>query len=170
MNIRAMVEWLQKNRNNKGTMADLRRALRTETKTRAWPYLSHFCDLTKPREELVGRMVCGLYALHPNNAIQGNFGASLRTLAVRRKDPDLKVHERYLTNLVSARDGIDVCERLHFLVRMMHSEGVPIDYEKLAQDLYYWDHTTDPDRVRREWCMGYYQRREKDVPDQSNAA
>ena len=163
--------WLEARKNNRGIMSDLRRSLRDETHSHAWPYISHFCDLTRPREGLLNRTVFGLYALHPAHSEKvGNFGDSLRRLAYRRGG--IELHERYLKRLSSAREMTGVCERLPFIVRMMKSEGVPINYERLYNDLYWWGlNPKDRERTAREWCQGYYSEKEKaDVPDQNNAA
>jgi CRISPR type I-E-associated protein CasB/Cse2 len=140
-------------------MSDLRRSLRDETHSRAWPYISSFCDLTKAKEELLTRTICGLYALHPAHSTKvGNFGASLRNLALRRGGTNpLELHERYLNRLSSAREMSEVCERLPFIVRMMKNEGISVDYEKLHNDLYWWGmNADDRERTPREWCQGYY--------------
>jgi len=162
-----IVGWLEKQKQDHGVMSDLRRGLRDETHSRAWPHISIFCDLTDSRAELITRTVCGLYALHPShNPKIGNFGESLRLLAIRRGG-NFDLHEKYLKRLSSAREVPAVCERLSFIVHMMKGEGVTINYEALHNDLYWWGiNPKDRERGAREWCQGYYCGKEK--PDVSN--
>ena len=166
-----IVAWLDQRKQNHGVMSDLRRSLRDETHSRAWSHINIFCDLTKTRDELLTRTVCGLYALHSSHSDKvGNFGESLRRLALKRGG--IELHERYLKRLSSAQEMPEVCERLPFIVRMMKNEGVQINYERLHNDLYWWGmNPRDRERVAREWCQGYYREKEKtNVPDQNISA
>jgi CRISPR type I-E/ECOLI-associated protein CasB/Cse2 len=154
-----VVAWLEKNKQNVGIMADLRRGLRNETRSRAWPYINAFCNIMNEKEEILNRTVFGLYASHDKHSDKiGNFGDSLRVLAFHRGGNDgLKLHERYLKRFSKARDMKEICGRLPFIVKMMKSEGIPINYERLYTDLYYWGaNSHDRERIPREWCQGYY--------------
>lgn len=151
-----VVDWLEQKKLNKAIMSDFRRSLRDGCHNQAWTHIRLFCNLSEVRDELLTRTVCGLYALHSVHSTQaGNFGGSLRVLALQRKG-GIELHEKYLKRLISARDLYGVCERLPFIVRMMKGEGVPINYERLHKDLYWWGlNPQDRERSAREWCLGY---------------
>lgn len=161
------IHWLQ-GINKRRVLADLRAGLRLETMERAWPHIAKVCDLTNNREELVTRIVAGLFALHPDHSpnVRG-FGSSIQILAYRRDDPELKVHKKYLMRLVECSTVQDLLERLPFMVRMMKSEGVKINYEQLYLDLFFWGIGPTPDRSKRQWCRDYfYKKGDSDVSNE----
>ena len=170
-----VVAWLEQKRQNRGIMADLRRSLRNETHNQAWPYISAFCNIMNERDELLNRTVFGLFAMHPMHSNKiGNFGDSLQRLAKKRGGKDYIAHnERYLKRFSKARDLEEVCSRLPAVMHIMKSEGVPINYERLYSDLFWWKlNPRDRERTPREWCQGYYytEKEKAYVSDKNNIA
>lgn len=157
-----VVAWLEQRKQNAGIMSDLRRSLRDETHSQAWPYISAFCNISRSSEELLNRVFFGLYGMHPEHSDNiGNFGESIKRLAILRGG-DFDLHEKYLKRFTSALDIVEVLERLPFVIKMMKSVGVPVNYVQLYTDLYWWGRANDDrERVQRNWCKGYYYEKEK---------
>jgi CRISPR type I-E-associated protein CasB/Cse2 len=135
-------------------MANLRRSLRKETNSHAWPFISKFCKIDNVHSELLNRTFFGVYAIHPFHKSMGNFGESLRIFAQKRGG--LKLSERYLKRLVDSISIDEICERIPFIIRMLKNEGIPVNYERLYTDLFFWGRNKDVNRTPMEWCQEYY--------------
>lgn len=50
---KALVDELQKLRDDRGAMANLRRGFSPGTEDRAWPWVARWCDLTNNRQRVI---------------------------------------------------------------------------------------------------------------------
>jgi CRISPR type I-E-associated protein CasB/Cse2 len=109
--------------------------------------------------------IAAFYAAHPTHAACGNLGSSLRTLALSRGSENaIDVHERYLKRILAAKDSEHLCLRLEFVMRMLKSHGIPVDYEALYKDIVYWNEHT-----QIQWAKSYYiGKGDPDVSDKNN--
>jgi len=158
---------------NKGVIADLKKGLVSGREFKAWPIISHHCNLEDDRMRIITQTIFGHFVSYPGGHKAGkNFGASLGLLAIRRNKNDIKrgikLYERHLNKLFGCPTSQDVCEALGYLIRMMKGEGVHIDFESLYIDLCYWS-----ERVRIRWAKGYLSyltkpKEVEDVPDTDN--
>ena len=147
-----LLERLRKYKDNRGMMANLRCILVESKKHRAWPVLN---SLGVEIKNEVSACVAGLYATHPEETGNGNFGATCKAIEQKRGDKrgddnKLTPTERRFQHLLSAgRD--EVFERVMRMILMAKSQGVPVNYTKLETDLKYWT-----DRTKNEWAAEFW--------------
>lgn len=151
-----LMEFLLRNRENKGVMATLRRALVENTEMRAWPLLAKFGGIgSSPRARAV-RTVAGLFAYHPEHCETGNMGTVCRALCSSEEQPWSSVDEqgkasspgpvaRKFMYLLSANRE-EICERVARVVLYAKSQGIRVNYGALEQDLEKWP------RAREAWA------------------
>ena len=147
---------LRKYRENRGLMADLRCILVSSKRHRAWPALSQLgIDI---RDE-IHTYVAGLFATHPEETPDGNFGYTCRLVESRRgekrsTDDRVTPTERRFQQLLSSESGSELYQRVLRFVLMAKAQGIPINYERLATDLGHWG-----ERTKAEWAGAFW------VPD-----
>lgn len=142
-----------KARDDRGIMANLRCIFVDNKKHRAWPALNR---LGVEVDDEVPSFIAGLYATHPNEISTGNFGTTCRAIQSARnettnKDNKITPTERRFQHLLAAKGWDEVSTRVFQMVRMAESNGVPVNYEKLAMDLKYWG-----ERTKTEWAAAFW--------------
>lgn len=147
-----MFDELRKYRDDRGLMANLRCSLVDSKQHRAWPSLNR---LGIRIEDDLAAFVAGLYALHPEETDTGNFGHTCKLIEQRRKDKrgddnKLTPTERRFQHLLAA-ERHEVCDRVLRMVKLAKAQNVSVNYERLLQDLGYWN-----DRTRTEWAAAYW--------------
>ncbi len=158
----AMLDVLESRRGNAGLRADLRAGLKAATRTRAWPFLARFCDLSDPYRAEVFGTVAGLFAGHPDILVGNSMGRVCRSLCSADEQEALAdstsspsggregpMSQRMKQLLDSDRD--EICGRVVRLVRYAGTRGIPVDYRMLGCDLLFWG-----DRVRRRWAQDFW--------------
>ena len=148
-----LLEHLRKRKDDRGLMANLRCVLVDNKKHRAWPAMNRLGVATN---DDVSAFVAGLFATHPEETSNGNFGTTCRVIEQRRGDKrsddnKLTPIERRFQYLLAAERGTELHNRVLRMVLMAKSEGVPINYVKLATDLKFWS-----DRTRTEWAVDFW--------------
>lgn len=147
-----MLERLRKFKDDRGMMADLRCILVESKKHRGWPALSR---LRIPIDDPVLPFVAGLFATHPEIIESGNFGSTCKEVERKRgeipsEDGKLTPTERRFQHLLaSERD--EVKDRVQRMVLMARSQGIPVNYERLAHDLQYWN-----ERTKTDWASAFW--------------
>jgi CRISPR system Cascade subunit CasB len=134
-------------------MADLRCALIESKKHRAWPVLHRLGVAVTNR---VAAIVAALYATHPEETGEGNFGATCRAVQTcrgdnRSDDSKLTPTERRFMHLLAAEPGDEIYERVTRMVLLAKSHGVPVNYEQLETDLRFWN-----DRKKTAWAASFW--------------
>jgi len=147
-----MFDELRKHRDDRGLMANLRCGLVDSKQHRAWPSLNR---LGIRIEDDLPAFVAGLYALHPEETSTGNFGHTCKLIEQRRKDKRgddnrLTPTERRFQHLLAA-ERHEVRDRVLRMVKLAKAQNVPVNYERLLQDLGFWN-----DRTRTEWAAAYW--------------
>jgi len=147
------VEWLHSNRDNRGVMADLRRAMNPATAHRAWPHLARWCDLTSGTDRLIHATVAATFALQPESEPTGNLGTTLRRIAQGENlgDDGLKSFEGRFRRLLTCDTRSEICERLLHVVRAAARRDVPVNHFALFNDLRYWG-----EKVKLRWAAQYW--------------
>ena len=131
---------LRQLKNDRGAMADLRCVLNPTKRPRAWPLLGRF-GIGNPRVETVA----GLFAYHPDETHTGNLGTTCLRLKLQNESFDARFR-RLLTC-----DREEICERLRPVVLAAKAKGIPVNYEELFADLWYWG-----GRVKERWAREYW--------------
>ena len=135
------LNYLRRLKNDRGAMADLRRALNPVQRHRAWPMLARFGGIDDARFETVA----GLFAYHPEEARDGNLGTTCRRLSGEHN-----TFEGRFRRLLSC-DRDDICEHIRPVVLAAGSKGIPVNYEELLADLIYWS-----DAVKVRWAVEFW--------------
>lgn len=149
-----LIEQLQKHKDNRGMMANLRCVLAKNKKHRAWPILNR---LGISIDDDISAYIAGLFATHPESTDKGNLGTTCNTIETQRgekhsDDSKLTPIERRFQHLLTAEPGRELFDRVLRIVLMAKAQGVPINYAKLATDLKFWP----SDRTKREWATGFW--------------
>lgn len=149
----AFLDRLRKYKDDRGMMANLRCILVENKKHRAWPALNR---LGVPITDDVSAYVAGLFATHPEETSDGNFGDTCKAIEQRRGDKrgddnKLTPTERRFQHLLSAEKGTELNERVLRMILMAKSQGIPVNYAKLETDLKYWS-----DRKKTEWAAAFW--------------
>ncbi len=148
-----LMEQLRRIKDNRGLMADLRCGLVDGKRHRSWPALSR---IRVSVDDLVKAHVAALYATHPEEAGQGNLGTTCKIIEFKRDggakgEDKMTATERRFQHLLAAEPGEELFGRVTRLVLMAKSQNVPVNYEKLLVDLFYWN-----ERTRREWAAEFW--------------
>ena len=149
----SLLERLDRIREDRGMMANLRCALVANKKHRAWPAL-HRLGVAVDND--IAAFIAGLFATHPEVTEKGNFGTTCKVIEKQRNesvsdDNKLTSTERRFQHLLSAEAGDEVKQRVLRMVLMAKSLSVAVNYEKLLNDLRYWN-----DRTKTEWAAAYW--------------
>jgi CRISPR system Cascade subunit CasB len=149
----ALLEQLRRIKDNRGLMADLRCGLVDGKRHRSWPALSR---IRVGVDDSVKAHVAALYAMHPEETGQGNLGTTCKAIEYKRDggakgEDKLTPTERRFQHLLAAEAGDELFTRVTRMILMAKSHGVPVNYEKLLGDLFYWN-----ERTRREWASEFW--------------
>ena len=146
-----LLERLRKYKDDRGMMANLRCIFMESKKHRAWPVLNR---LGVQIADEVSAYVAGLYATHPEETDNGDFGTTCKTIEQKRNerqgdDSKLTPIERRFQHLLAA-DKEEVFGRVMRMVHMAKSQGVPVNYAQLEIDLKFWK------RTKTKWAATFW--------------
>ena len=151
-----LLERLRKYKDDRGMMANLRCILVENKKHRAWPALNRLgVEIGNRHEIRVSAHVAGLYATHPEETSNGNFGTTCKAIEHKRGDKrgddnKLTPTERRFQHLLAAGQE-EIFGRVMRMVLLAKSQGVPINYTQLETDLRFWT-----DRTKTEWAASFW--------------
>ena len=104
-----------------------------------------------------------LYALHQQgsprevNMHRPGQGLGLAMAQLAGKDEDrLKAIQRRFNAFATARDMPECMHHLRGLVQLLRSQEIPLDYVKLAEDLYNFQDKDQAANVRLRWGQDFY--------------
>lgn len=135
----------QKQKDDRGVLADLRCGF-SETKAyRAWPHIAPFCKLNRDGSRLPVQTVCAAFATHPENARRGNLGATMKKI-------DMSTIEGRFKRLLNCETVTELCERIPAVIRAAKAKGIPVDYQLLYHDIRAWE---DRD-IKLDWADAFW--------------
>lgn len=144
---------LSKNQ-DRGVLAVLRRGLTLPpaVDVNMYPYVARFVP-DKERgtaREKVYYLVAALYAYHPMDTPEGDFGQHMRAAA---GDKAIEATERRFVALLNAHVD-DLPDALRQAVSYLKSKDIAVNWKRLFTHLTHWDH---PDRyVQRGWANSFW--------------
>ena len=103
-----------------------------------------------------------LYALHQQGQSSsmhrsGNgLGCAVHKLAAPEKSPEESSVFRRFNALATASSAEELAHHLRGIIQLLRREGIPLDYAKLAEDLYWMQFSATAPRVRLRWAEDYY--------------
>lgn len=139
---------------DRGALAALRRGLSSATLREAWPVVSRLGgDIgADGNSEFV--QIAALFAEHPLDASEGNFGDTCRAISTDDKGALIESHERRFRRLLAADSREDLAGQLRAWVRLAAGKGVAVNYEQLFLHLRFWPSSADDIRVR--WARAFW--------------
>lgn len=169
--IKAFLEFLNKRKNDRGLMADLRHGFSKGTEYRAWPHIAKWgCDLENEKARLIWLTVAAGFATHEQTAACENMGFSLRRLALEGQgdsvEKALKTFDARFRRLLTCSTAKEVCDRLIGVIKAAERKNVPVNYEKLFWDLMCWE---NPEKeIKIKWAAQYWGAAEKPEQEGEN--
>jgi CRISPR system Cascade subunit CasB len=127
------------------------------------------------REEWAAHIAMTLFALHqqgkslrdsPMSVSGQSLGIAVNRLVAKRDSSEDAIQRRFHT-VVTSDSLEELTHHLRGLIQLLKSEGIPLDYPKLAEDLYQYQSADARDGVRLRWGREYYRIR-KDEQDNEN--
>ncbi len=151
-----LLAYLRQLKEDRGAMADLRRALTPAQRHRAWPLLARVGGIDESRYEAIA----GLFAYHPLETNSGNLGTTCRILS-----GDHNTFEGRFRRLLGC-DRNDICKHIRPVVLAAKAKGLPVNYGQLFTDLFYWS-----DAVKARWAAEFWGKPAEDgLPATAEAA
>ena len=141
-----LMDFLQKNKEDRGVMADLRCGFSEAKAYRAWPHIAPFCKLDQEWSRIPVQTVCAAFSTHPKNARKGNLGATMRGI-------DMATIEGRFQRLLSCGTMAELCERIPSVIRAAKAKGVSVDYRQLYCDIRWWDGKYPP---KLKWAVSFW--------------
>jgi CRISPR type I-E-associated protein CasB/Cse2 len=146
-----LLAFLQKNKDDRGIMADLRAGFSEATEHRAWPHIAPYCPLKNDFKRRVVQTVAAGFATQPECAGKGNLGTTMRAIAGDTKD-GLASFEGRFRRLLTCVDTEELCRLVPGIIRTAKAKGVPVNHAQLYGDLCYWN----GGRTKIEWAEAYW--------------
>ena len=154
-------------RDDRGTLAELRRGLSETTQDQAWehliPYSADFAENEDHRA--VWCTIGGLAAMLIPGGLStsepwSNIGTTMRALAKGGGENDetkaLKTFEPKFRRILSCGDTCSLCEMVIGIGRTAVAKGVPMNLKVLFWDLWNWSDEDKRDKTRLQWAKQYF--------------
>ncbi len=155
-------------RDDRGYLAEVRRALSKTTQAQAWEHLIPYCaDFDDDDHRAVWCTVGGLAAtLIPEGLTTtepwNNLGTTMRVLAkgdVKTSGDEaaaLKTFEPKFRRALSCEDTVSLCEMVVYIGRAADAKGVQMNLRALFWDLWNWEDPEKREDTRLKWAKQYY--------------
>ena len=95
------------------------------------------------------------------------FGTAIRRLSASNEDPEESSIFRRFNALATATDITEIAQHLRGIIQLLRSNGIPLDYPKLSEDLYGLQSPATASRIRLRWGQEYYYTPPKEESDAS---
>ena len=159
---RDLVGALQARREDRGFMADLRRGFSADLQHKAWPHVAQWCDLTRDRDRAIHVTVMAGFANHPNHAVLGNLGITLRKVAIGQAGMDgLRSFEARFRRILTCTTVEEVCRHVAYVIRAAAARDIPVDYVELYKDLAYWSERNGGQQIKVRWAAGFWSEKQE---------
>jgi len=154
-----------RDKDDRATLANLRCALSETRMPHAWPILGRFGGIDDSYKEYdhrakVVQTIAGLFATHPKDTSEGDFGKACQKLTDSNERKDMNnpmeahkkvgpVGKRFQHLLFSERE--EICDRAIRLVQRMKRDEIPVNYSELFDGLLYWG-----DKRKSKWAGSFW--------------
>jgi len=121
--------------------------------------------------EWAAHMSITMFALHqqgkdpqvkPMFVASQSLGNAVRALVSRRGESSEESIKRRFDAVVTSNTPEEVAHHLRGLIQMLRSEGIPLDYAQLAEDLFRFQLSESRDGVKLRWGQDYSKIRKDD--------
>lgn len=144
-----LIAFLQRNKEERGVMADLRCGWSPAKEHRAWPHIANYCPLDNDFKRTIVQTVAAGFATQPKKADKGNLGTTIRQMVGKE---GLASFEGRFRRLLTCPDTIELCKLVPGIIRAAKAKDVAINYATLYCDLIYWN----GGRAKVEWAEAYW--------------
>jgi len=146
-----LIAFLQKHKEDRGTMADLRCGFSPAKEHRAWPHIAQFCKLDADWSRIPVQMVCAAFSTHPENTTNGNAGNTMRKITEGKGG--LASFEGRFRRLLACDTIEELCDRLPAVIRAAKAKSIPVNYRQLFCDICWWEGSYPP---RLKWASAFW--------------
>jgi len=149
-----LVDFLEKNREDRGMMANLRRGLGKTPGTAIdmLPYVCRFLSEKERRETQEAKfLIASLFAWHPVSTDTANMGRHYKNiwLAFRKSE---SVEQRFRALLNSHLNSLPY--QLRQAISLAKSKEIPINWHQLYSDVINWGHSEK--FVQKNWAQSFW--------------
>lgn len=148
---------LQKIKNNRGKLSELRRGLSEINRHAAWPALS---SVGGQVGNIVDLTIAALFALHPEESNAKNLGSVWRELRLKMcgslpiYDDKQTSFEIRFARLLACRTQEELCKHLRPFIFRAKSENIGINYFSLYEDVCKWGWP----ETKLKWAKEYWKK------------
>ncbi len=154
-------------KDDRGTLAELRRGLSETTQDQAWEHLIPYCTDFAENDEhrFVWCTVGGLAAILVSEDLLStepwnNLGTTMRAIAKGAGEVDeakaLKSFEPKFRRALSCGDTRSLCEMVVGIGRTAAVKGVRVNLKRLFWDLWNWNNPDKREGTRLQWSKQYF--------------
>lgn len=145
-------ERLLRYKDNSGVMASLRCLLVPTKQHKGWHILSRLGIDIKDQESV---LVAGLFAHHPELSYEENydFGATCRNIYRKQsfnESDKISPFEKRFERLLAA-EKYELGDRLRGIITFAKKENIPVNYDKLIDDIKYWSANK-----KKDWASSFW--------------
>lgn len=137
------------------TFANLKRGLSPKTRWYAYEVIEKYGGNIKSDIDIT---IAGLFATYDEHASGvGNLGALWRKIVEKRKQKEDNSSALFHFNrLLACKNSKEICNRIIPIIRYAKSESIPVDYEKLYEDLIQFSNLKEREKIIKNWVQGYW--------------
>ena len=157
------LEFLKRNQENSGVMADLRCALIPAREYRVWQYIARFFPLEDDRARTIAATVGAAFGIQPECGGElENMGDVLHRIAPGEGGGDgLSTFVLRFQRLLACDSVEELAPLLLGVFRTARSRNIPINHTNLGRDLIDWG-----ERVKRRWADHFWSKPKGDGADE----
>lgn len=163
------LQWIAElvRRDDRGTLAELRRGLSETTQNQAWehliPYSADFAENADHR--IIWCTIGGIAAMLISEGLSSsepwdNIGTTMRALAKGGGENDetkaLKTFEPKFRRVLSCDDTHSLCEMIVGIGRTAAVKSVSMNLKSLFWDMWNWNDQDKRERIRLQWAKQYF--------------
>lgn len=134
--------------------AALRRADNPATEYQSWEYLASWCELDNTYERTCFAIVAAALARAKQSiGTPASIGSAIAQCYQDGNQDDSA--KRQLRRLLACDDGLEACQWVRPVLRLVESRGARVNFGRLLDDLLYFG-----PKVKERWAMDFYRRKE----------
>jgi CRISPR type I-E-associated protein CasB/Cse2 len=167
--INKFLQWIAElvRRDDRGTLAELRRGLSETTQNQAWehliPYSADFAENADHR--IIWCTIGGIAAILISEGLSSsepwnNIGTTMRALSKGGSEKDetkaLKTFEPKFRRVLSCDDTHSLCEMIVGIGRTAAVKSVSMNLKSLFWDMWNWNDQDKRERIRLQWAKQYF--------------
>jgi CRISPR system Cascade subunit CasB len=94
------------------------------------------------------------------------FGRAVRLLVNARGEDTEEAIKRRFNAVITSNGSEELAYHLRNMVQILRSEGIPLNYPQIAEDIYKFHFTDLRDNIRLKWGREFYDYRKEDKKDE----